>query len=441
MAAVLAATGAFLYFRLESELDRTLDDGLRIRVAEVAARVAVGSQSAARVRLVEDQDAFTEVVDGRGRVLEQTSSNHPQPVLGAAELARVEASPPSFFVRRAPGDDDRWRVVAARVTRSAMFESPPLFVVVGTSLEQRDDALDSLLAQLLIGFPLALVVASLAGYGVAAAALRPVESMRRRAAAISGERAGERLPVPPADDEIGRLGETLNAMLARLESALARERTFVADASHELRTPLALLKTELELALRRPRPPEELERALRSAADETDRLAQLAEDLLVLARSDRGELPLRRERVVVRSLLERVAERFSRRAAEAGRTLAVDAPAGLAVDADALRLEQALGNLVDNALRHGGGAIVLAAGDEGAVVTLHVADEGAGFPHELLPRAFERFARGDEARSGGGTGLGLAIVDVIARAHGGSAHAGNRAPGGADVWLELPGRG
>jgi signal transduction histidine kinase len=230
-------------------------------------------------------------------------------------------------------------------------------------------------------------------------------------------------------------------MLARLESALARERAFVADASHELRTPLALLKAELDLALRRPRSPEELERALRSAADETDRLAQLAEDLLVLAHSDRGELPLRRERIRVRELLERVAERFARRAAEAGRTLAVDAPEDLAVDADALRLEQALGNLVDNALRHGGGAVVLAARGEGAVVSLHVTDEGGGFPPDLLPRAFERFTRGDEARSGGGTGLGLAIVDVIARAHGGSAHAAGRAPGGADVWLELPGRG
>jgi signal transduction histidine kinase len=362
-------------------------------------------------------------------------------VLGRKELASAEASPPAFFVRHAPGDDEEWRLMAVPVVRSGMFAAPPTtFVVVGTSLEQRGDALEVLLVQLLIGLPLALVLASLAGYGLAAAALRPVESMRRRAAAISGDRTGARLPVPPAQDEIRRLGETLNAMLARLESALARERTFVADASHELRTPLALLKTELELALRRPRSPEDLERALRSAADETDRLAQLAEDLLVLARSDQGELPLRRAVVPVRDVLDGVAERFGRRAEAAGRELSVDAPDDLVVDADALRLQQALGNLVDNALRHGGGAIVLSARDEGDAVSLHVADEGPGFPDDLLPRAFERFARGDEARSGGGTGLGLAIVDVIARAHGGSSGAADRTPGGADVWLTLPGR-
>src|SRR5207344_2115562 len=110
---------------------------------------------------------------------------------------------------------------------------------------------------------------------------------------VSAEGSGQHLPVPPARDEIHRLGETLNEMIARLEVAFARERTFVADASHELRTPLAILKTELELALRRGRSEEKLRTALESAAEETDRLAQLAEDLLVIARSDRGRLPVR----------------------------------------------------------------------------------------------------------------------------------------------------
>src|SRR5207253_127638 len=129
--------------------------------------------------------------------------------------------------------------------------------------------------------------------GVAAAALRPVEAMRRRAATISAADVGARLPLPQAEDEVRRLGDTLNAMLARLERALTRERSFVSDASHELRTPIAILKGELELVLDDAATRDELQAAVRSAAEETDRLAQLAEDLLVLAQSDQGSLPVR----------------------------------------------------------------------------------------------------------------------------------------------------
>ena len=143
----------------------------------------------------------------------------------------------------------------------------------------------------MVAGPLALLLAAVAGYGLAAAALRPVEAMRARAEEISASTPGARLPEPPARDEISRLAETLNEMLSRLEASIEHERRFVADASHELRTPLALLKAELDLALRRKRTHAELEQALRSASEETDRLTLLAEDLLLIARSDAGELP------------------------------------------------------------------------------------------------------------------------------------------------------
>ena len=170
-----------------------------------------------------------------------------------------------------------------------------------------------------------------------------------------------RLPVPPADDEIGRLGHTLNAMLARLEEAFQRERTFVSDASHELRTPLAVLKTELELAIGRGRSREELEAALRSAVEETDRLVQLAEDLLVIARFDQGKLPVRLAAVEVDDVLADVRERFAIRSRETDRELVADAPDGLRLTADPERLRQALGNMVDNAFRHGRGTVRLSA--------------------------------------------------------------------------------
>ena len=323
------------------------------------------------------------------------------------------------------------------LARPAPTAGGEVVVVVGESLEQRRRALEGLHTLLAIGGPLALLVASLAGYTVAAAALRPVERMRRRAAELTGEAEG-RLPVPPSRDEIARLGDTLNAMLGRLQAVLARERSFVSDASHELRTPLAILRTELELALRGHATRDELEEAVRSAAEETERLNQLADDLLVIARSDQGRLPVRPADIDADSLLTGVAHRFAARARAERRTLRAESADGLTLTADRARLEQALANMVDNALRHGAGDVVLsAAGDDGHV-ELHVRDRGPGFPVEFLPSAFERFSRADEARSRGGTGLGLAITSAVARAHGGEAHASNLDEGGADVWLEIP---
>jgi len=313
-------------------------------------------------------------------------------------------------------------------------------IVVGKSLEDRDEALAALLTQLLIALPLALLVSSVIGYLVAGAALRPVEAMRVEAEAISASEPDRRLPLPRARDEVFRLGETLNDMLGRLGAAIERERAFVADASHELRTPLALMKAELDLALRRPRAPHELESALRSAAEETDRLVQLAEDLLLVARADRGALAVRREGLDAQELLGEVAARFELRASGAGRAIEVVAPSGLELAGDRVRLGQALGNLVDNALRHGGGTVRLTAASRDNWVELHVSDEGGGFPPAFLPHAFERFSRPDDARAGRGSGLGLAIVEAVAAAHGGSAGASNPDRGGADAWIALPTR-
>jgi two-component system, OmpR family, sensor kinase len=309
-------------------------------------------------------------------------------------------------------------------------------LVVGKSLGSRDETLNGLRHEFLLAAPLALLLATLAGYLLAGAALRPVEAMRRRAAAITAATPGARLPVPAARDEISRLANTINDMLERLEVAFRHERRFVADASHELRTPLALLRTELEIALRRTRSREELEQALRSAAEETDRLTSLAEDLLLVARIDQGALPVRREPVDARELFDRVAGRFAARAGESDRAVRVGG-SDVVIDADPARLEQALGNLVTNGLVHGAGTVELSARSVNGHMELHVTDQGPGFPAGFAQRAFDRFSRGDEARGRGGTGLGLAIVQAIAEAHGGSAGLGNREGGGADVWIAL----
>ena len=229
--------------------------------------------------------------------------------------------------------------------------------MVARPLRQTEETLSHVFRGLIVAGPVGLLLATLGGYLLAAAALRPVESMRRRASAISATTPGARLPVPPSRDEVRDLAMTLNEMLARLEAALEHERRFVADASHELRTPLALLKTELELALRRPRTADELRAAVGSAAEETDRLALLADDLLLMARSDQDALGLRIEPVALDELARTTADRFAERASREHRRVAVDVPPGTEAQADRLRLEQALRNLIGNALEHGEGTV------------------------------------------------------------------------------------
>lgn len=436
MAVVLAATGAFVYLRLASALDSTIDSGLRTRVQDVASLVQQsdsGLREATSTGLLEDGESYAQVLTPTGRIVDTTPQLGTTPLLDGTQLALAARAPLTLELGPIGTADHSSRLLAIPV----LAQDSKLVVVAGTSLEPRSEALAGLRAQLLLGGPFALLLASLAGYGLAAAALRPVASMRRRAAGISGGQLGDRLPIPPARDEIRDLGDTLNQMLQRIETTMSRERRFIADASHEIRTPLSILRAELELAQWPERSRKEVDKAMRSASEEADRLSQLADDLLVLARADDGNLPVRPEHLSAHDLLAGTALRFRARAEAAGRTIAVDA-VDTSLVGDRIRLEQALGNLVDNALRYGAGVVRLSAAAHDEAVRLHVSDDGAGFDPRFLPQAFERFARADDARGRGGTGLGLAIVDVIARAHGGTSGAGNRLPHGADVWIALP---
>ncbi len=432
MAVLLAAVGFFLYQHLASSLDRTIAQGLHARAADVGALVRQTDTGLSESQLrAGAHSGFAQVLDGRGRVFDQTPG-----------LRHVLLTPDEFArASRAPLAIGRTRLLSENVRLLAepvAAQDRRLVVVVGAPLETRDNALATLRTELIVGGPVALLLASFIAYLLAAAALRPVERLRSGAAAISASRLSERLSVAPAHDEVSRLGETLNEMLGRLETALERERRFVADASHELRTPLAHLQAEIDLALESPRARDELEAALRSAGTETDRLCRLAADLLLLARLDEGTLPIRRDPVEVDELLGGVAARFERRAGDAARTIEIDAPGGRA-DVDRLRIEQALGNLVDNALRHGAGTIRISAARENGTLELGVTDGGPGFPPEFAPHAFERFSRADQSRSEGGTGLGLAIVAAVASAHGGTAEVRQGADG-AGVAIRVPRR-
>jgi signal transduction histidine kinase len=278
---------------------------------------------------------------------------------------------------------------------------------------------------------------SWAAWLLARAALLPVERMQREAETISGADPARRLSPPAVDDEIARLAATLNSMLDRIQDSFERERRFVDNASHELRTPVSILKAELDLALSRARTPDELEAALRSASEETDHLARLAEDLLVLSRAHGGRLSVRRAPVSLHELLEGLARHFGPRATAEGVRIEVVAPLER-VEVDAVRVRQALDDLLDNALRHtgAGGAIRLWAERSGVTLRLGVEDSGTGFAPGFLPFAFDAFARDGEGHDEG-AGLGLAIVHAIAEAHGGTAEAANRPDGGAVVTMVL----
>jgi len=438
MAVVLTVSGVFLYLRLRSDLLEAVDAGLRSRAEDLVTSLR---QSPAVLEegggLIDPGDAFAQVLGPGAVVIQSSPGLRTAPLLTAAEVAGLRG--PRVLERDAQTVDEtvQARLLAVRVPEGRVL-------VVGASLDDQHEALARLATLMAIGGPLVLMLAGGVGWVVAGAALRPVERMRIQAAVISASEPGRRLPPAGTGDEVARLGETLNEMLDRLEQALQRERRFVDEASHELRTPLANLRVELDLALRRARSVDELEAALRSAAEETEQLARLAEDLLVLARADRGRVPVRREEVDVAELIGGEVDAFVARARQAGVTIEARVPTGLRASVDPLRMRQAVGNLLDNALRSTppGGTVTIEVVHLDGSLSLEVRDTGEGFPAAFLRNAFEPFARPDPSgsRPSGdeGSGLGLAIVRAVAEAHGGTVRATNRSGGGAAVTLRIP---
>jgi heavy metal sensor kinase len=436
VAVVLLGAGAFVHIRFRQDIRRTVDAGLSGRAQSLLAGVDdSGIQFGDEGNLLEPDQAFAQVVTPDGELIESSPGLNEHLLIPATTIAELRDA--TYFDVTVTTSDE---AMEARVLAAPSEEGP--IVIVGASLEEQNEAATRLTAALLLGGSGALMITTLIGWIVAGAALRPVERMRAEAAEISADEPGQRLRVPDSGDELARLGTTLNEMLARLEQAIEHERRFVDDASHELRTPLGILKTELELALRKARTPEELVAALRSAAEESDRLNSLAEDLLVLARSDRGRLPVRREEIDAFELVNEVAARFDSISQTRDISIEIRGDTPTRANADPARLRQALSNLIDNALRHSprGGSVVVSVEANDERLLISIADDGSGFPTDFIDRAFEPFTRVDASRgrSGGGAGLGLAIVKAVAESHGGSAVASNRPEGGAIVSIEVP---
>lgn len=430
-AVVLAVTGALVF----GEFTRGLDDRTDLELRERAnGLIELAREVPARQLLAVSGESMAQRFGPEGDLEGHTRAAGRTPLLSPEDVRAARARPTLFTRSAVQGTDDGVRVIAFAVPGGGI-------VAIAEARERREEERIRLGTLLLIGLPVALLLAAFTGYQVAGAALRPVERIRARAARIGDSDLAERLPEPGTGDELDRLTATLNDLLARLADALERERRIVSDASHELRTPISVLRTRLDVALRSEPDAVALGAVLREAHGDTQRLVRLADDLLVLARADQGRLPVRPEPLDVQDILERTAWRHQDGVARAERSLdvAIEIDGGAVALADPDRLAQALDNLVVNALRYGDGVVELVAREsEAGTIELSVADRGPGFDEDLLPRAFDRFAQGTDDGRADGAGLGLAIVEALVKAVGGSARAANRTGGGAEVTLTLP---
>jgi signal transduction histidine kinase len=442
LTAVLTAAGAFLYAQVRADVDEAIEHDLRLRADQLGGLLIRSPTPTLATRHSEDlepDETIAQILTPDGRVV--AASSHADVRLLTPEQLQIAANRELFVDR--PGDAmhaESLRVFASPV----QAEGKTYIVAVTDSLNERAEWLAETLGVEIVGLSAALVASCGIGYWVAGLALRPVEELRRRAAAISGDDLADAkrapLPVSPVNDEIGRLGRTLNDMLDRIgraqavqHDALEQQRRLLADVSHQLRTPLAIIKTEVELAQSDTAKGDGLRATIASIGEETDRLSGLTEQLLLLAAADEDRLSLDPVSVKVHDLLTDVAERGQGRAQLEGRTITVQSD-DIMITADRRRLEYALDNLMDNALTHGAGDVELHARRTGDAVEIAVRDHGVGFLDSYLAHPFERFA--PTASTGRGTGLGLAIVEAITEAHGGSVTLVN--DHGATVTISLP---
>ena len=422
MLIVLAGAGAFVYLRVRYALDLRLDEDLTAQAGQLIASIAAGGPPTVTT------GTEYQLLDAANYVVAASTGLTSTSLLSSDQLATARTTP----VRADRGPLFPIRANTLRLYAVPMHTGAAVVAVVAVRRDQRDEALRELIGQLALANLAALAIASLVGYRLTRAALAPVERYRTEAARIAAGATGLRLAVPQrTDDEITRLGRTLNQMLTSLEAALDRERQFVHDASHELRTPLTLISTEIELALRRPRSTTELEGTLRNVAGDAERLRELAETLLIVGVQPS---PAPSDTVDLAALTDEAAARYTHTHTEHHE------PA-IALG-DATRLRQVLTNLLDNATRHGTPPITITTGRTGGAAYLRVHDHGPGIDPAFLTHATARFTRADTARSTPGTGLGLAVVDAIARGwrrrRTAVAFSGRRpavlSPGGQAVW-------
>ncbi len=422
---VLVAVGWGVVVNHRRELTNSLDERMSEIADVIAADVIAGRQP--DVALLGEDDWVAQVVDSDGRVVAASAIVEEATIGPAVDGQRIRSIGPL-----PGGDDDDMRLLSRTVDAAGGSTT----IHVAAPRDDISDSVATLRQSLLVAVPLAAGVLALLTWVLVGRTLRPVERIRAEVASIDGTDLHRRVPVPPADDEIGRLATTMNDMLARVELAQARQRRFVADASHELRSPLTRMRAELEVDLQHPSTADP-EATQRSVLEEVVGLQQLVDDLLMLARSDGDRTVETATTVVIGDIVADAVQRTPRPDGVAVE-VAISAPALAA--GRARELERAIGNLLDNAVRHARESVLVRVAAADGAVSVVVEDDGAGIPAADAERIFERFARLDEARSvgDGGAGLGLSIARDIVERHGGTLSVDTGVERGARLVVRLP---
>lgn len=462
----------FAVYRLTSgAIHRDLDDLLELRAEGIAASIdtfwtveaeaalragrplgpagKVGSVEFARLarRWVEERiqdpvlvDLVVQVFGPEGGLIASTQSLTGATLLPFEDLATASGPDARFLniiSRRPSGEEVRFRALSLPVSQEGRLA---YVVRVLSPLDALAAPLRRLRLILLLALPVAVLLSGATGIWLAGRALRPVDRMIDSAGAISAESLDRRLPVPASGDELSRLAGTFNGMLERIEQGFSFHRQFWEDVAHELKTPLAIMKGEIEVALRTGVDGEEARRTLASNLEEAERLVRLIEKMLTLARLDRGGAPLETSEVDLAALAGRVADEFRTLAEFKGIGFHFTAPAAAPLLGDEARLRGLLYILLDNAVKFtpAGGTVGLEVSRSAGEVRLTVSDTGSGIDEADLPRIFDRFRRPGRPGDGDGFGLGLSIAKAVAESHGGRIEVRSRIGHGSAFTVVLP---
>lgn len=433
IAVLLVVFGTYAYILLRRNLYRNLDRSLQARAVELQRTIKIEGD-----RVVFDQkaDEFVLIYDADGALWKRLGPNVDFSNIGEAVQQALFGIDTFVTAETNEGPDVRLVAVPLNVNSQSRVA-----LVIGRLPNDILNMLAAFRMAILNSVILLLVLAGVGGWFLAGRTLKPVERIADIARGIGEGDLSRRIDVE-TDDELGRLAQTLNGMIARLEEAFVKQRQFVADASHELRTPLAVIQAESSLVLEKPRNNEQYRRSLELVSQEVAYMSDIVGKLLVLARSDAGSEQLSVQDIDLTALLAELGQDLEALAQERGLALTLDPMEPLTVKGDRVRLRQLFLNLLDNALRYtpGGGAIMgsVVRQDDQAVVT--IGDTGIGIPEEHLPFIFDRFYRVDKVRTNGegGTGLGLSIATSVARMHGGTIEVDSRVGGGTTFRVLLP---
>ncbi|HEV8072185.1 MAG TPA: ATP-binding protein [Planctomycetaceae bacterium] len=426
---------------MRHQLLDSVDDELEEEMREITNEIHIARKPTevleqTRRRFLEHGEYHFQITAPAGSVLLQSPALGSHPPL-ASDTGTMPDSP-QFDTRDLPG------LGHCRVVTSVVDGPGGRYLVHAvTSLAPFEQQISVLTTVLLASGPIALALGIAGGYTLARRALSPVERIVEVANRITATDLHQRVDVLNPNDELGRLAQTFNALIDRLQRAIEEMRRFTTDAAHELRTPLAALRSEIDLARREPRTAEEYRQALDTAADEANRLTRLADQLLFLSRQEAGTMPIDEEEVRLDALLKDVAEQFAGRAYEAGVTIAIEPLERWTVRGDDIRLSQVFYNVLDNAIKYTprGGRVTIRGRTVDERVEIEIEDTGSGIMPEHVPHIFKRFYRVEQSRNvePGGSGLGLAIAQSATAAHGGSISMRSTPGRGTVVKIELPG--